>query len=255
MARIIGNTDPELALAFLSATLPYVQSGLPDDDPEDHTLVVDLAAQVALHDPRRALQLAEQQLKELVDLPSSFIDLLQQVQRSDAQAGANLFRDVVDHLKQQNLAEDSEQLTFAISLLTDQFGRQSETGQNPDTPLRSLAEMVASAASISTFLQDQPFQLSEALPALDALVPAKSTAFHSPSQASARAHAGNKILAGFNQAQSSADEDKVLATLPHLPDDDRERISQQIAWNFAGDGDLQRTSNSPPTSIPGSATT
>ena len=29
MARIIGNTDPELALAFLSATLPYVQSGLP----------------------------------------------------------------------------------------------------------------------------------------------------------------------------------------------------------------------------------
>ena len=33
MARIIGNTDPELALAFLSATLPYVQSGLPTTIP------------------------------------------------------------------------------------------------------------------------------------------------------------------------------------------------------------------------------
>ena len=242
MARTIGNTDPELALAFLSATLPYVQSGLPDDDPEDHGLVVDLAAQVALHDPRRALQLAEQQLKESVDLPSSFIDLLQQVQRSDAQAGANLFRDVVDHLKQQNLADDSEELTFAISLLTNQFGRQSETGQNPDGPLRSLADMVASAALSSDLLQAQPYLLNQALPALDALAPAKSTAFHSQSQASTRTLSpATRFWRDFNQAQSSADEDKVLATLPHLPDDDRERISQQIAWNFAGDGDLQRT--------------
>ena len=45
----------------------------------------------------------------------------------------------------------------------------------------------------------------------------------------------------FNQAQSSGDADKVVATLSHLADDDHKRVSQQIAWNFAGDGDLQRS--------------
>ena len=176
LARTIGNTDPELALLFLSTTLPCVQSNLPDDDPDDNALIADLAAQVALHDPRRALQLAEQELKDSVDLPGSFINLLEQVQRSDAQAGTHLFQEVVDHLKQQNLAEDSEELSFSASLLANQFGHQSESGHNPDSALRSLGEMVAAAVLTSHFSQDQPFQLSQTLPALDALVPAKSAA-------------------------------------------------------------------------------
>jgi len=242
MARTIGNTDPDLALVFLSATLPYVQSSLSDDDPEDHALVVDLAAQVALRDPRRALLLAEQQLKELVDLPGSFIDLLQQVQRGDAGAGAHLFREVVDHLKQQNLAEDSEGLTFAISLLADQFGHQSETGHDPDGPLRSLAEIVTTAASSSNLRQDQPYLLNQVLPALDSLVPAKSAAFHAQSQASARVLSPErKFWQEFNQARSSGDEDKVLAMLPHVPEDDRPQVLQQVAWNFAENGDLLKT--------------
>src|SRR5580765_3801463 len=43
MARSLARNDPEMALLLLSATLPYVQSNLPDDDPEDHALLVDLA--------------------------------------------------------------------------------------------------------------------------------------------------------------------------------------------------------------------
>jgi hypothetical protein len=241
MARAIGNIDPELALVFLSATLPYVQSGLPDDDPDDHALVAELAAQIALHDPHRALQLAEQELKESVDLPGSFVDLLEQVQRSDAQAGEHLFRDVVNHIKQQNLAENSEQLTFAISLLTNQFDSQSEAGHDPDGPLRSLAEIVANAVN-SDLSHDRPFLLDQALPALDSLVPAKSAAFHSQNPASARVLSPErKFWQEFNQARSSGDEDKVLAMLPHVPEDDRARVSQQVAWSFAGNGDLPRT--------------
>jgi hypothetical protein len=242
MTRTIGITDPELALFFLSATLPYVQSKLPDDDAEDHSLIVDLAAQVALHDPRRALQLAEQELKDSADLPPSFVDLLEQVQRSDAQTGAHLFQDVVDHLKQQNLAEDSEALSFAASLLANQFDHQSESGHNPDSALRSLGELVAAAILTSNFSQDQPFQLSQALPALDALVPAKSKALHAQEPQSERVPAPQiKFWQDFNQARSSGDADKILAMLPHVPEDNRPQVAQQIAWNFARSGDLQRT--------------
>jgi hypothetical protein len=240
LARAIGKTDPELALYFLSATLPYVQSNLPDDDAEDHALIVDLAAQVALHDPRRALQLAEQELKNSDDLPQSFIDLLEQVQRSDAQAGAHLFQDVVDHLKQQNLTEDSEALSFATSLLANQFDHQSESGHDPDSALRSLGELVAAAILSSDFSHDQPFQLSQALPALDALVPAKSKALHSQEPVARVPAPQIKFWQDFNQARSSGDADKILAMLPHVPEDNRPQVVQQIAWNFASSGDVQR---------------
>jgi hypothetical protein len=241
LARTIGKIDPELALFFLSATLPYVQSNLPNDDAEDHDLIVELAAQVALHDPRRALQLAEQELKDSADLPQSFIDLLEQVQRSDAQTGAHLFQDVVDHLKQQNLAEDSEELSFAVSLLANQFDHQSESGHAPDSALRSLGEMVAAAILASNFSNDQPFQLSQALPALDALAPAKSAAFHSQVQQSTRMLTPEvKFWRDFNQARSSGNADQMLAMLPRASEDDRPQVAQQIAWNFAAIGDLQK---------------
>ncbi len=244
MARAIGRTDAGLALVFLSATLPYVESNLPDDDPEDHALVVDLAAQIALHDPHRSLQLAEQQLKESVDLPPSFNDLLQEVQRSDAQAGARLFSDVVDQLKQQNLAEDTAQLTFAISLLGNQFDLQSETGHASDGPLHALAEVVASAVLTSNILQEQPFILNQASSALDALLPAKSAALRPPSQAPGPAFVlspETKFWRAFNQAQPSGDFDKALAMISNIPEDDREEVQQRVAWTFANNGDLQRT--------------
>src|SRR6516225_1457225 len=64
IAQAIATNDPELALLFVSTTLPYLRPLEGDNDAQDHALIVDLAAQIALHDPHHALQLAEQQLKE-----------------------------------------------------------------------------------------------------------------------------------------------------------------------------------------------
>lgn len=172
IARGIAHNDPEIALLFLSGTQAYL-----DDDPEDHALAIDLAAQVALHDPRRALQLAEQQLKESDDLPPSMIELLTQIERNDPTAGAHLFGEIVDHLHQQNLADDTEALSFAASLLANQFSRQSEAGQ-PDSTLRPLADAVATAVLNSDVAQNQPYTWNDAMSALDALVPSKSNFFH-----------------------------------------------------------------------------
>jgi hypothetical protein len=228
------------ATQFLSATLPHVQSNPPGDDVEDHGLLAELAAQVALHDPRRAQQMAERELKECNDLPPSFIDLLDQVERNDAEAGARLFRDVVDHIKQQNLAEESEELSFAASLLANQFSRQSENGGTPDSALRSLAEIVATVAISSNAAQEQPFLLDEALPAIEALVPAKSALLHHPAYARV-VSPGKTLWQQVNEAGASGDTDKLLAIIAQAPEDDRARMAQQEAWNFARNGDLQRT--------------
>lgn len=240
IARGIANSDPELALLFLSATLPYLQLISPKDDCEDHALVVDLAAQVALRDPRRALQLAEQQLKETDDLPQSMIDLLEQVQRNDSQVGARLFRDIVDHLRQQNLAEDTEALSFAATLLGNQFSHQSETGQFDDV-LRALAETVATAAASPNVIRDQPYVLNDAMAALYILVPAKSAALFGGNRQAQAPSQQAAFWQRFNQARSVGNSDQIVTLLSQAPEGAREEAVEQAAWDFANKGDLERT--------------
>ncbi|HYM79227.1 MAG TPA: hypothetical protein VE377_24845 [Candidatus Dormibacteraeota bacterium] len=241
IARAIAISDPDLALLFVSATLPYLKSIAPEDDPDDHALIVELAAQVALHNPRRALDLAEQQLKETDDLPQSMIDLLDQVQRNDPQVGSHLFHDIVDHLRRQNLTEDVEALSFAASLLGSQFSRQSETGQ-PDDVLRTLAETVATAALSPGVLPEKSWVLSDALTALDALVPARSAALHSGNGGSTQAPSvQNSFWQKFNQAQSSGNDSQTLTLLSQAPDEVRLQAALRAAREFADRGDLERT--------------
>ena len=236
IARGIANSDPELGLEFLAATLPSLQLIGPEDC-EDHDLVVELAAQVALHDPRRAFNLAEQQLKEDGDLPQSMIELLEQVERNDPQAGARLFGDIVDHLRKKNLAEDTEGLSFAASLLRTQYSLQSETGKLDDA-LRALAETVATAATSSNVLADEPDILSEAMAALDALVPNKSAALYRENREPGQLV--SPFWQKFNQARSSGDSNQVMAMLSQAPEDSRMDAAEQAAWDFAGNGDLKR---------------
>lgn len=241
IAREIANNDAELALFFVSSTLSHLRSIDPDDFSDDHALLVDLAAQVALHDPHRALQTAEQELKQMDTLPQSMIGLLEQVQRNDPQAGARLFRDIVDHVRGQKLAEKMEALSFAASLLGNQFTHQSETGK-PDDTLRSLAEAVATATLSSDVMQNQPYILSNAMTALDALVPAKSAALHAEDR---RSVPGPRFLSSFwqkfNKARSDGDANQVLSLISQASEDDRQQVVEQAAWDFAGDGDLERT--------------
>jgi hypothetical protein len=96
------------------------------------------------------------------------------------------------------------------------------------------AEIVATAAVSSDFARDQPFLLTEAWPALGALVPAKSVALHPNPRASAPAVSpGQTLSQQINQARASGDTDKLLALIAQAPGDARDRIVQQQAWNFA----------------------
>jgi hypothetical protein len=241
IANRLASTDPELALLFVFATLPDLTSIHPDEDSDDHALVLDLAAQVAQHDPRRALQLAQQQLKDVVDLPQSMIGLLEQVQRYDSQAGANLLRDIVDHLRGQNLAEDTEALTFAASLLANQFARQSETGK-PDNTLCTLAETVATAALNSDATRESPYLMGPAMSALDALVPSKSAMlFRRTVRIMPPISIQSSLLQKFNHARTTGNSDQTLALLSQAPEDIRPQMVEQAAWGFASNGDLERT--------------
>ena len=239
IAKGIATTDPELALLFVTGTLPCLKTISPNDDAADHALIVDLAAQIALHDPHRALQLAEQQLKGTDDLPPSMIDLLDQVQRNDSQVGANLFRDIVDHLRHQNLSEDTQALSFSAALLGSQFSRQSETG-SADSTLRSLADLVAGSALSSDVMQNEPYLLNDATDALTALVPSKRAALFPRNLQSGQVFRVQPSFSQeFNQALANGNDDQIFALLSHAPEENSENMMMRAAWTFAGNGDLE----------------
>ncbi len=241
IAHEIANNDPELALFFVSATTSNLKTINPDDSSDDHELMVDLAAQVSLRDPQHALQVAEQELKEMDTLPQSMIGLLEQVQRNDLQAAAHLFRDMVDHLRGQNLAENTEALSFAASLLGSQFAQQSQTGKTDDV-LRLLAETVATAALSSGVMRNQPYVLNDAMIALDALVPSQSTALHAQDHRSVhRPPLLPTFWQKFNNARSTGDSNQVMSLISQASEQDRPQVSEQAAWDFASNGDLERT--------------
>jgi hypothetical protein len=243
LINALAQTDAELALQFLTATLPYVQPVSPKDDgPDDHDLVLELAAQIASHDPHRAMQMAEQQLQGEDALSPSLITLLQQVERSDAKSGAQLFRDIVQRVKQADLVGDEQNVSFAASLLATQFARASEDGGASDDGLRSLAEAILTAASSPQFEQGASYALGGAWPALNQLVPARAAALRPKLAANAPAFSPEQTLwKGFNDAQASGDGDSVVRLIEQAPEDTRATMAMRAAWTFANTGDLERT--------------
>lgn len=239
----LAQTDAELALQFLTSTLSYVQPRSPKDDAvDDQDMLLQLATQIANHDPRRAMQMAEQQLQSNDPLAASLIALLDQVERSDPQTGAQLFHEFVQRVKQTDLVGEDQNLSFAASLLASQFNRQSESGSAPDDALRSLAECVAAAAASPQFEQRQMYTLSDAWPALGALVPARVTALRQKSVTYGPVISSqHSFWQDFNAARSSGDADQAVRLIEKLPEDQRSAIAQQAVWQFANSGDLERT--------------
>jgi hypothetical protein len=242
MTNALAQTDAEMALQFLTATLPYVESTSPKDEgPDDSDLLLALAAQIASHSPRRALQMAEQQLQNGGEFSAPLIPLLEEVERGDAQSGAQLFHELVQHVRQADLSGQEQNLSFAASLLASQFRRQSENGGTPDDALRSLAEAVVTAASNPQF--GSPLNaLSDAWSALNSIVPAKAVALQQKVAATApQVSHQQKFWQEFNDAESSGDDDKILRLIEQAPADDRTTVAERAIWRFANSGDLERT--------------
>ena len=242
VTRTLEQSDAELALQFLTGTLPYVQSVSPKDDgPGDGDLLAELAARIAGHDPRRALQMAEQELQGGGGLLPSLISLLQEVERADPQSGAQLFHDLVDHVKQADLVSEDQNISFAATLLENEYERQSAKGESADDALRSLAEAVATAASSALFQRSSSFTLGDAWLALNALVPTRVAALHLKGLGTEPASLPSKSWQAFNNARDAGNDDKVVSLIAQASEEDRTAMAQQVVWQFANNGDLERT--------------
>jgi hypothetical protein len=241
--RTIAQSDPELALSFMSATRTYVQIGNSDQqEAEERSLRLDLAAQEASHNPRNALRLAEKDLQTPGELPMELLNLLAQITASDPEAGAQLLQNIVSRVR-TNLLDDGN-FNFALNLLNTQANSQANSSASTSAPndaLKTLADSLASAALNPEFPTNFLPMLQGSLPTFEQFAPAHIQALRQKVEEFTGApDPQQQAWNQFNEAQASGDPNQLLAVAEQASPDIRSNMYQQVAWQFANNGDLQR---------------
>jgi hypothetical protein len=239
--RTIAQSDAELALSFMNASRLSVQSGNPEqDEVEERRLRLELAAQQAAHDPRNALRAAEKDLQTPGDLPWELINLLAQVAAKDPEAGTQLLHDIVARVRSTDLSSPNGDFNFALNLLNSQAST-SNNGTTPEDTLHTLADSIASTALNPQFPDPMLRTLQASLPAFEQFAPSRAPALRQKLAEYFQALTPEqKSWDQFSDAQASGDPNRLLAAVEQSPEDVRSNISQQVAWQFANNGDLPR---------------
>ena len=237
----IAQHDPELALSFMNATRTFVQMGdTEQEDAEERSLRLEIAAQEAEHSPRNALRAAERELHASGDLNPQLINLLSQISAKDPQAGTQLLHEMVGRVRAADLSSGENNFSFALNLLNIQTNSVTN-GAAPDDSLKTLADAVASAALNPEFPANTLPMLQGSLPAFEQFAPARVQALRQKVEEFTRTlNPQQKSWDQFNQAQQSGDPNQLLAVAEQASPDVRSSMYQQVAWQFANNGDMQR---------------
>src|ERR1051326_9131032 len=100
--QAIAQSDPELALSFMNATRAFVQIGdTEQQEAQERSLRLELAAREAERSPRNALRTAEKELHAPGDLNPELINLLSQSSAKARKVGASLLAKLGGRFRQQ----------------------------------------------------------------------------------------------------------------------------------------------------------
>ena len=120
LLQAVAPNDPKLALDFLHATRqPHPEAFRGQYQwqlNQEQMLEANIAARIAAQDPRQALSVAEETLKEGVS--SALVGVLQQLNAKDPASASKLASEIVEKLSPEKIREDGEASSVAYQLLT-----------------------------------------------------------------------------------------------------------------------------------------
>ena len=239
--QTISQSDAELALSFMNASRSFVRTGSPEEEEaEERSLRLNLAAQEAAHNPRNALRAAEKDLQTPGDLPDELINLQTQVAAKDAEAGTELLRAIVNRVRDADLVAGESDFNFALHLLNTQFAAAANNS-NPDDTLNTLADGIVSAALNPQFPPTMLPALQGSMAAVEHFAPGRAQPLNQKLTDYLHTLAPEDTPQdAVSQAQGSGDPTQLLAAAEQAPADIRFNLYQQAAWQLANSGDLQR---------------
>jgi len=259
--------DPETALSFLLST-----AGLADPNAgpnsgrsnQDLQIELSIANQIALTDPKRALQIAEETLKK--GYSNGLMETLAQLRRMDSESAVKLAEDMVSRLQAEDLLKNPEAANLTGYLLqvaqapapNGRGSRNAGPDIRVDTPLLSDQEYRdLFQKALSTALSYRPSKTNpneytpernSAQNLMNALKSTPGISTYAPDSVSLVARRSDelntnpspqqRIWQKFQETMNTGTINDALEAVGHAPAQMRDNLYQQVAVKAADQGDF-----------------
>jgi hypothetical protein len=265
---VVSPHDPELALNFLRSTRTLANpNAQPNQWNQELQLELSLASQIAAADPKGAMRIAEDTLKR--GYSSMIIEIIARLRLTDPELAAQLAKDAVAKLMNEDLLKSQEASNLAVNLLRvshaavwrnqRSLGAAPAPPQKPELPLLSeqeykdLFEKVlreALAYKIQRSSQYSP-EWNAAQNMLSGLYSMKEEIkMYAPEQVviaekkitelSTASDPRSAVWQKVQQVLNTGSVDAALEEVSKAPPETREQLYQMIAQKAASTGDLAR---------------
>jgi hypothetical protein len=249
MIQIVARRDAQLALNLLRTTRPpkHYEEELQSFDAEE----MQLAGVIAQNDPKRALQIAEENLQKGVT--SDVLQTIHQLQSKDPEAATQLTGKVVQKLKQDEFLKDYSSMSTAASLLSLM---QNDTQQNNEKKRPLLSEQdkkavieLLTTTALKTNLKGQQRDVSQhamntlqqLLPLVEKYVPTQVQALRRQTTPAAQANDPyREAYQEFNQLQQKGTLEQMLDFAKNAAPELRNQFYLQAAWKAVNQGNSDR---------------
>jgi hypothetical protein len=249
----VARFDARLARALLEETRPAPSQKKSLETPGDNEEEFEarLAAVIAQNDPSQAVEMARKSLSKgfSYNLPG----LLEEIQKKDAEAAAQLAGDILTKLKTTTISSSQEAFSVAVRLLqmaTAEQPKKKGTDKEAkqllsESSLRELAELIASAVlnappDTSARLMD----VGSLMPQLEKYAPSRAQQIRRRNaQEEGSDGEGDEEMAGWQQYQKlmeSGTVDDWLAAAEKVEPGMRETYYRQAAFKLTTEGKTDR---------------
>ncbi len=245
--------DPEAALSFLRSTRVLADPNAgqaTDQDNQEIQFELSVASQIAVKDPKRALQIAQESLKK--GYSNNLVNTINQLHATDPDSAVKLAGEIAAKLQSENILKNQEAGNLVINLL--QTATSSADASRPplltEKQFRDLFSMALSAAlayapppsnfysserssaqNILASLKSMPAEMEKYAPGKAAAVEKSLTTLNTPPDPQGR------LLQQYQEAINTGSLTEALEAAGKVPQEMREQIYQQVAMKAASSGD------------------
>jgi hypothetical protein len=258
--QMIARRDVDLALEMLRASRPPAATAaatnkdlrLPD---EEARLEHGLAIQVALNDPKRAYQMAEDNLAKGLSFDS--LNLLAQLNDRDAELAGRFATHIISKIRSESLSTNHEALWVAVMLLRmgvppedDGTGTIVSLGtiaggrtqfRLEERQIKDLLEMVTTVALGGTANASLLTLLPPLMPEIERRMPERAAPLRRRIAESARTlDPQERVIFEFQELRQNGTIEALLEAAAKAQDKVRNVLYEQAAWKALYKGDAER---------------
>lgn len=256
LVQMLAQRDTRLARDFMRATRPtQSQPANAREALPDQPLEISLATQIAMTDPKQALEIAEESLSR--GLSYELPGLLSALRDTDPEAAARLANQVVLKLRSEKLDSNDMAKQVAVSLLREATSEPGGEGQSAGSvpPLLDqhavleLIEMIAKEAlRPNSTSPDLLGSLQEMMPVVEKYAPARAAQLRRRTEGKKSASAEGEedgesaeaLMSKYRSLFEKGSVDELLAAAPQVPEAMRDMVYQRVVAKLMEEGDADR---------------